>query len=356
MSESGPGVTPTPQEEPGEVGPGLAAEVGPELSLEELKAAPHKYGFFQAVRLLRRSRPDRSAVGHFSEPHTEVARFGANSDLAFPASEIHELEVSPKGPWKIVVNFIGLVGHLGVLPTHYSTLIRRRLKVRDRALRDFLDIFHHRVTSLFYRALERARFYVQYERREPDVVSTVLVELLGVAQPAALNAVAVSDLLPYAGLLGPEPRSAMALEQLVEDWCEVPATIEQFVGGWFDLSDTAQCRVDHEARDETFRLGVGALVGEEIYNPQAKARIVLGPLSLERFADFLPSGDSYASLQELTRFFANDELEFELKLLLDPDAVPPVRLGADSSPPLGWGSWIRASDAAPAYAETVLPL
>ncbi len=45
----------------------------------------------------------------------------------------------------------------GVLPHHYTELVIRRLQLRDTSLRDFLDVFHHRALSFFYRAWKKYR-------------------------------------------------------------------------------------------------------------------------------------------------------------------------------------------------------
>ena len=327
------------------------------LPLPRLEEEPYEFQFFQAARLLHRLAPQRSPVGEFVDPSNEVVRFSANPSLSFPAGEIEDLEPRRDGGWKMTVNFLGLIGHLGVLPNHYSLLVKRRMKARDNALRDFLDIFHHRVVSLFYRAMERARFYVPYERRESDALTSHLLDFLGIGEEAARAALDLDEceLLGYVGLLGRTPRSALALEQLIEGRFGVPVAVEQFVGGWYDVSDTSQCRVDDTTSDHSQRLGVGALVGDEIWDPQARARIVLGPLSRPQYEAFLPTGPYYEKLRSISRFFAS-EVEFELLLILEPEEVQPLRLGSDDSPALGWGTWIRSGQRAPETAETALPL
>ena len=55
---------------------------------------------------------------------------------------------------RMVINFMGLVGPSGVLPLYYTELIVERIRQKDRAMLNFLDIFHHRMTSLFYQAWE----------------------------------------------------------------------------------------------------------------------------------------------------------------------------------------------------------
>ena len=54
----------------------------------ELLAAPFRFGFFQAVRLLERRDPARAPVGRLARPADEVARFRSWISLAFPPSEV----------------------------------------------------------------------------------------------------------------------------------------------------------------------------------------------------------------------------------------------------------------------------
>ena len=95
-----------------------ASEVG-----EKLRREPFSFDFFQAVRLLERFLPERTPVGRFAHPDTEVARFGVHASLAFPASQIQAMEWPEKGPVDMTVNFMGLTGPEGVLPNPYTSLI-----------------------------------------------------------------------------------------------------------------------------------------------------------------------------------------------------------------------------------------
>ena len=73
-----------------------------------------------------------------------------------------------------------------MLPHHYTELLIQRIRERDDSLRDFLDLFHHRLISLFYRAWEKYRLPVAYERsrlhdseREPEPITGGLYCLVG---------------------------------------------------------------------------------------------------------------------------------------------------------------------------------
>src|SRR5689334_2843833 len=136
-----------------------AAELTAQLTMD-----PGAFEFFQAVRLLERLFPGRRPVGGFGDPHEEVAHFSARPVIAFPPSEVHAIEIPGELPARMVVNFMGVVGPLGVLPHHYTLLVAERAQTRDRALRDFLDIFQHRLISLFYRAWLKYHFTTAYER------------------------------------------------------------------------------------------------------------------------------------------------------------------------------------------------
>ena len=254
-----------------------------------------------------------------------------NPDTAFPAGEIQSLELRSDAPARMAVNFMGLTGPEGVLPYSYSLLISERMRARDTTLRDFLDLFHHRIISLFYRAWEKYRFGVAHERNQRDIVTQHLKDLVGLGESRLQERLAIRDdvLLFYAGLLAPQQRSAAALQQLVEDYFGVRVEVEQFVGGWYPLSPETQCAVG-EDDDASEQLGWGAVAGDAVWDPQARVRLRLGPLTRRQYDDFLPNGSAFEPLQTLTRFFSGDQLDFEVQLQLG------AGRGACLRPRRGW--------------------
>jgi type VI secretion system protein ImpH len=326
---------------------------------ERLFEEPYSFEFVQAVRLMRLLYKNRSSVGLFQPPRTEVLHFGVVPSLSFPASEVFSLERREDSPPLMRVNFFGSVGPLGVLPIYYTELVANRVQARDYTLRDFLDIFHHRLISLFYRSWQKYRFMVGYERSEGDQFSQYLLDIIGLGTPGLQNRQKISDtsLLYYAGLIAQHPRSAAALEQIVSDYFRVPARVEQFLGAWYRLSEDAQCNLDDTEFDSQ-QVGFGVVVGDEIWDPQARVRLVLGPLSLTQYLDFLPSGTAHQPLRTLVRFFAGDQLDFEVQLILTRGDVPACEIGGtgETSPQLGWLSWGKtmAMDRDPG--ETILQL
>lgn len=310
----------------------------------ELELRPQEFQFFQAVRLLERFHPDRAPVGRFHGPAREVARFEAHASIVFPASQIQNLREQPSGPAAVVINFMGLTGPMGVLPLTYTTLILERLRAKDTALKSFLDIFNHRMVSLFYQAWEKYRFTIAYERGERDRFSHHLLDLIGLGGAGLQDRQALKDesLLFYSGLLSLHPRSAAALRQILEDYFEVPVEIDQFAGRWYTLDLETQCRFD-KANTYSEQLGLGAIAGDEIWDQQSGVRLRVGPLSLAQYLDFLPNGSAHAPLRAITAFFSNAELDFEVQLILKRDEVPACELGDESAaaPQLGWSTWAK---------------
>jgi type VI secretion system protein ImpH len=320
---------------------------------------PWSFAFFQAVRMMKLLSPERQAPGHFGDPAQEVARFTAHPSTSFPASEIQSLEKQIDAPPLVCVNFMGLFGPLGVLPVHYTQFIRDRVRAGDRTLRDFLDIFNHRMVSLFYRAWEKYRFAVPYERGERDRLTQYLLDFIGLGTPGLERRQAVADqsLVFYTGLLAQQPRSAQALRDILMDYFDVPVEVCQFRGVWRQLDLETQCSLDDSPRISSF-LGVGVVAGDEVWDQQSVVRVRIGPLDIQRYLDFLPTGTAYRPLRALTRFFSRDDLDFEVQLVLRREDAPPCELGAggETAPRLGWLSWgrTRMLDCDPD--ETVLEL
>lgn len=330
-------------------------------SLETLKSEPFRVRFFEAVRLLRLLLPHRKPVGQFVPPGSETVRFVANPSLDFPASEIQSLEWSdnPDVQATMMVNFMGLCAPNGVLPPPYTELIIERSHKKNNGFRDFLDIFNHRWISLFYRAWEKYHFFVSYERKEVDQLTPLLFSLIGLGTKGLLGRQGIEDqsLAYYAGLLGPHPRSAQALQQILEDYFDVPVEIDQFVGRWVRLSASDQTRFS-DSESVHVQLGQGAVVGDEIWDQQSMVRVKLGPLTRRQYMDFLPLPESkgYAALKSLLKFYSNDQLDFEVQLILKREETPPFAMTGDLENQLllGWVSWIKNAPLGRDPGETIL--
>ena len=164
-------------------------------------------------------------------------RLATHASLSFAPGQIQSLEERYDKPPKMTVNFFGLMGPVGILPTQYTDLIIERLSARDTTLRDFLDLFNHRMISLLYRAWEKYRFPVAYERGGEDRFTGYLLDLIGLGTPGLRNRQAVPDeiLIGYEGLLAQYPRSATAFRLVLEHYFDIPVEVVPFSGTWRPL-------------------------------------------------------------------------------------------------------------------------
>ncbi len=307
---------------------------------------PYRFEFFQAVRLLERIYPERSALTESPGPAEEVVRFRGNPSLRFPPSEIQEIsevidEETGESRVEMTVNFMGMVGIAGVLPIHYSELIVDRRRYSDTAMLAFLDMFSHRMVSLFYKAWEKYRFPIQYERGG-DTFTSYLLDWIGLGTKGLRGRMGLDEehLVPYGGLIQQKPHSSSALEQILTDYYGVPARVKQFYGQWLVLDDESITKLSIK----NSVLGVDAIIGTRVWDQQSKFRVVLGAMSFPQFLEFLPNGGAHDSLKSLIKYMTGLEMDFDLQLKLEAKQVPGCILTtrARRRPMLGWTSWLKS--------------
>jgi type VI secretion system protein ImpH len=343
----------------------------------------YAFDFFQAVRLLERLFSERKPVGRDYAPGAESARFRAYNSLTFPPSAIYDIlePANERAPALMTVAFMGLTGPSGVLPRHYTELLyrlAREAKGPERySLRDWFDLFNHRLIALFYRAWEKYRFTIPYERGEylrpdPDAFTRVLFSLVGMGTAPFRNRLRVlvrqelaeeapeqvlagiDDLcaLYYAGALGHRPRSALGLQTLLQDYFQLPVQVEQFCGQWLYLESSNQSQLGGLGSANN-QLGVSLVAGNRVWDVQGKFRIRLGPLRFEDFTAFLPDRapvcerKAFFLLVHWVRLYVGPELDFDVQIILRAADIPGCRLGAEPgfAPRLGWNTWLSSTSA-----------
>ncbi len=317
---------------------------------------PYRFDFFQAVRLLSSAREETDGnklpLPAGSELDDLPVRFRAEVGFGFPASAVSAFTIPPATDdivpdarvAEMTVTFLGLVGTGGVLPWHYTQLLIDRARAKDLGLRDFLDIFNHRSIAQFYRAWEKCRFYVGHElaRRgqgHPDRFTQMLFGLVGLGTPGLRRRQSISDdvLAHYSGHFSHQPRSAVALRQIISDLFGLPTEIQQFRGQWMPLHSRDRTQLRRRKNNE---LGVSAIVGSRVWGVEHKFRVRLSVGRYERFREFMPDGAAHRAFADVVRSFVGPAFDFDLQLVLPGEEVPPCRLGAAGGIRLGWNAWM----------------
>ena len=198
-------------------------------------------------------------------PYVEMVHW-----LAFPASTLSAYQgAAPGMPARMDINFMGLFGPHGPLPLHLTEYARERLlHHKDPSFSRFLDIFHHRMVSLFYRAWATNQQAVSYDRPEEDRYGDYVGSFVGVGTESygQRDAVPDSAKLHYAGRLSCPTRHAEGLEAIIGEFFDVKAKIQQLVGHWVNLPADSQCQLGRTPWTAT--LGRTAVLGGRIWDSQ----------------------------------------------------------------------------------------
>jgi type VI secretion system protein ImpH len=330
-----------------------------------LQAAPERYSFFAALRLLDCLHPNAPRIGEAAKPADEGVRLGQVPSLAFAPSTVAAFEPgAERRPGYLATYFFGLFGPNGPLPLHLTEYAHsRELNNGDPTFRRFADVFHHRLLSLFYRAWAAGQPAVSLDRAGPRFDAYV-GSLLGIAAPEFRNRDAVADeaKLGRAGRYALATRPAEGLVGVLADFFALPFGVRQFVGEWLNLP--RHDRLLLGVAEETAALGRNAVLGASVWSCQHCFQIVCGPLRFAEFNRLLPERrsaaprrdgperTSLAKLRDLVRNYLGDEYKWTVNLVLERDEVPEWRLGAAGE--LGWTTWLGGRAAAADADEVVI--
>lgn len=342
--------------------------------IEGLRQNPFRYAFVPAVRLLEQAAAGadddgaraKNPVARYTPPATEVVRFHTTQSFSFPAAEIGDVD-DRQGraarQWHMHVNFMGATGSGGVMPFHYTELVLKRLKLKDRALTEFLDLFNHRLISLFYQASIKYRLPIGYERaanqQGADSHTKSLLALIGLGTAGLTRRLSTPDeaLLHYAGLLTKKVRSVDGLQQILSRLFSLPVEIREFIGQWQELIDDVRTRLPGPAvpRGQNNQLGKTVMLGRKGWFSQGKIRIVLGTLTKEQMKALAPGMPTLKALDEIVKFYINDEYDHDYVMRIRHRDIPrPIRLMAATPPKLAWDTWLATTVAAPAPDEATV--
>ena len=310
------------------------------------------YDFFLAVRSIECARRDLPRVGYSTSPRLDPVRFGQEPALAFPASTIEKLELSQAADVpRLAVRFIGLFGPNGPLPLHLTEYAReRKLHVKDNTLCAFADMFHHRMISFFYRAWACNEPTVSYDRHgasptnpgDDDAFVRYFASLMGMGTDYLMGRDSLPDnaKLYFSGRLLAGVRNPDGLRSILHEYFGVRVDIEEFSGRWLALPPDCRCQLG--SNPASGMLGQTLVVGSRIWDAQGKFRIIIGPMGLSDFNRILPGSVGFQNLCDWVKLYLNDELEWDVRLILKAGAVPPMILGQDCR--LGYTTWLHTTE------------
>lgn len=329
----------------------------------QLTSEAWRFDFFQAVRLLERSaalrrlQTARHPVSTVISIPGESVRFSSRPLLAFAAADIDRIVATDAAdrPWQMVVNFMGLTGSQGVMPYYLSEIVLRELRNKNPALRDFLDLFNHRMVALYYRSWHKYRLPANFEHvrqlglqrsHRNDLFTDALLSLAGLGSSELLHRLPIPDdaIAGFAGLLSRPICTADGLRGMIRQYFGIETSIRQFQGQWQPLSDDVQTRLPGPDAPQGLnnRVGHNALLGAWSYQVQNKFTVAMEELSYQQFMQIAPGSRQLEALKALIHFSVGGEQDFDLEVALSDREVPPAQLAdrPDYQPLLGWNTHV----------------
>jgi len=302
-----------------------------------VRSQPANSFFREVWRIERQIHSDRSSwrrVGHDGWPAQELVRFRTSQHMGFAGQDVVDarIERNDKGMLSadLTVDCLGLTGARGALPAHYTEMVLAQLKSRAPALRDFLDLFNHRLLSLFYRSWEKTQPAVHQERAEDDLFTQILRALTNCEEDWEIY---------YGAALARGTRSEATIRGVLGDLTGMPVDVRALQGGWQAVPDQDQSRLPSRSnpKGQYARLGE-VMLGSRVWMADKGAEIVFRPKNNEQLASILPKGRFSKAIGQLTGRLVGSQVEVRYCALTSASGLTGARLGRNGR--LGEDSFI----------------
>lgn len=314
--------------------------------LPALLAHAPQMNFFRFCELIELAAPQQPPLGTTDSPASEPVRFRSHGRLGFPVREIDSVEWNsdhPDRPPAVRTTFLGLYGVDARMPSYFVDEIAQR---RDGAepLAAFLDLFHHRIVTQFYRVARKYRYPVGFRRGGQDKASRYLLSLLGlgIGRPGAgqtrtEETVGTRKLLSMLGLACQRTRTAEGLAGVLQHAVpDARITVEEFHPVWVRLDAT-----------ERMPLGENCVLGRGFHDRANTVRVVIAPQARDSVLGLMPGRAMHQEVMALLRFYLGYEAHAHLEMHVRPALMPAPALNSDQVS-LGYTTQLRQPNEAQA--------
>jgi type VI secretion system protein ImpH len=227
--------------------------------------------FFRFCELIELGVPDRPPLGTTDSPANEPVRFRSRERLGFPSRELDAVEYDEDHPLAVPTvrtTFLGLYGVDARMPSYFIDEIAQHREGAE-SLSGFLDMFHHRVVTQYYRVWRKYRYPAGFRSGGTDEISRYLLSFagLGMAQPSIGQTVGTRKLLSMLGLASQKTRTAEGLAGVLQHAVpDARISVEEFYPVWISTDAS-----------EVMPLGQNCLLGRGFYDRANAVRIIMAP-------------------------------------------------------------------------------
>ena len=298
----------------------------PDLIEDIFNNAP-KYEFVQVIRLLESGWYGRGEIGRGLD---KWLRMRPAPEISFPGADIRRCGFDDNGQVDLQLNFMGLYGVDAPMPSYFTDLIARDDESSE-CMRNFLDIFSHRLYALFYMAWKKYRPYINLDSEHCSYIDYVIA-LSGQTLHSRDDVE-----LGFSGAMGTRVRNATSLSGMLTEFMgDVPAKVRQFVPRWVKIDSEAYVGGEGSFAME---LGDNTILGNEVLDISGKIDITIGPLEVSEVKKLLPGRPDAVALANLISRYLDPTIDFDLVLIIKPSSILGMQLGSDDVM-LGWSTWI----------------
>lgn len=298
--------------------------------------------FIALVRRLECDQPEKPRLGTSSRIKDDPVRLSGNPSLSFQGAAIDKLRQGTKShPAQLYCNCMGLLGSNGPMPIHFTEhALQRAAHKDDPTFRDFVDIFNHRMLSLFYRAMAETDPAINLDREQENrfVDFTSAVGGFLSAPASSAKSLAKNTRLHFSGWYGAKTRCPDGLVSIISGYFFLPCKIREFIGGWLPIP--GQSVIALSSRESGCELGLSCYLGRRTWSSNHKIEIKIGPVKWQQYNTFAPGESNNADLQELVSSYLGDEFDWDIKLELLPGETRSIKLNGQHR--LGFNSWLMA--------------
>jgi len=316
-------------------------------ALTALNPAEQEVELFAALRLLESVQPQKARIGYSHLAEEDPVRIDQTLLLEFASSEVTRVD-APRGEATshrpcVEQAAIGLLGPNGALPytwtEHAYDLAHSSYRSeRDNSFMAWINVIQRRQIGLLYRAWSDSQAIVGVDRpNQPHPLADRLRALAGLELADSNNRdrIAPGFKMAFAAVLSRRVRSPQPLAAMLSYHFNTKVRIEEFVARWLDILLDQRTRLGLQFN----KLGEDAVAGDRVWDCSTRFRIFIGPLTLERYRQFLPQGSAYAELTDLVSLYVGVEYEWDLVPIMQASEVPYSWLGNEGLL-LGWSSWL----------------
>lgn len=291
---------------------------------------------FALMRYLHLAYDLKNNIGNEENLYEHPLRFGQDATLSFQEKQVHRVSQMPEKT-KVQIQGFGMLGSNGVLPIHITEAsYEKKLHEKNTAFNDFLDIFHHRLISLFYKAWLMSEPVIMLDNGNNKAFSNQIASFVGSAidQHDKDYEKLAYDQFYYSSLLLSQHMPLDNLQEILNCYFKIPIKIKQNIGQWIDSPEHSTIISHHSEH----RLGQGLLIGTRYYDITQKFRVVIGPIGISTYLRFLKNGDLAQQLNIWIYRYIKHNYIFDIELVVDKNEVLPMAANGFSK--LGQTSWL----------------